>query len=76
MDIKFLPDLVDGLATAQCLKRKTAAWRLTNKKEQFWPRCLKSKHILSIWAQLLWLMESVKCGYANATNLLVQPLCV
>jgi len=31
MDIKFLPDLVDGLATAQCLKRKTAVWRLTKK---------------------------------------------
>jgi hypothetical protein len=35
MDIKFLPDLVDGLATAQCLKRKTAVWRLTKKNSNF-----------------------------------------
>jgi hypothetical protein len=55
---------------------KNRSLAVDQKKQQFWPRCLKSKHILSIWAQLLWLMESVKCGYADATNLLVQPLCV
>jgi hypothetical protein len=40
------------------------------------PCCLNRKQFLSIWLPLLWPMESVKSGYANATNLLVQPFCV